>query len=264
MFQKFQNGMNKIFFDIGFVVPTLGLRTEYLWQCLNSLRNAGAKEIVLVGPKKNLEKIEKLTGLYSKIVDDPGLGLPEAINLGVTYFSQNVKYFGWLGDDDLLTKNSLQKSIEIFENNPKVVATYGACSYINENGIEIFVNKSGTWASRFMNFLPNLIPQPGSIYLKSAFEEIGGLRSNYPLSFDFELFFKLRKLGKLQYINNTQGCFRWHAESLSVGQRQLAVLQSSQIRKSNLPPELARISFIWEFFIIQSTLWLGRILAKKS
>lgn len=262
--QEFQNGMSKVFINVGFIVPTLGVRTEYLLQCLNSLNVAGVQEIVLVGPKNILEKNAIFYGLYSKIVDDPGLGLPEAINLGVTFFSEKIEYFGWLGDDDLINENSIEKSIEIFENNPQVVATYGACSYINENGIQLFVNKSGTWASKFMNFLPNLIPQPGSVYRKSAFENIGGLKSDYPLSFDFELFFELKKNGELRYINNIQGFFRWHPESLSVELRRLAVMQTSKIRKNNLPVGLARLSFIWEFFIIRATLLIGRIVALRS
>jgi GT2 family glycosyltransferase len=256
--------MNNFFLNVGFVVPTHGVRTEYLWQCLNSLKVAGLQEIIIVGPKERLEENEKFHGLYSKIVEDPGLGLPEAINHGVTFFSHKIKYFGWLGDDDLITENSIQKSIEIFENNPSVIATYGACSYIDENGITLFINKSGNWASKYMSFLPNLIPQPGSIYLKSAFEEIGGLKSKYPLSFDFELFFNLKKIGELQYVNNIQGCFRWHPESLSVELRRLAVIQTSQIRKDNLPSKLASISFAWEFLIIKSTLLIGRILTLRS
>lgn len=249
---------------MGIVVPTLGEREEFLIKCLESINDAGCMNVILVGPKDKLHKFKSITGLYTKILEDPQTGLPDAINIGVKEFSENIKYVGWLGDDDLLTKNSLNKSLEVFVSKTNVVATYGACSYIDAKGRELFLNKSGFWASKFMGFLPNLIPQPGSIFLRSAYEKVGGVKSTYPLSFDFELFFNLRKLGPLHYIPNTQGCFRWHANSMSVEQRRMAVLQTSEIRKLFLPKSLQKISFLWEPIIIFATKCLGRLPLLKS
>lgn len=250
--------------QVGLVVPTLGDRRKFLHQCLLSINNAGCINVILVGPKDKLKEIKEIIGLYKKIVDDPGGGLPNAINLGIAAFSEDIKYVGWLGDDDLLTKNSLEESIRVFFSDSNVVATYGSCSYIDDSGKVLFVNKSGFWASKFMILLPNLIPQPGSIFLKSAFEKIGGVKSTYPLSFDFELFFNLRKFGKLHYVDNIQGYFRWHSKSMSVNQRNLAVQQTSEIRKNFLPKTIKKFSFLWEPIIIQATRFIGWILKMKS
>lgn len=249
---------------IGIVVPTLGNRKDFLFQSLESINNAGCKNIILVGPVEKLSEIKSIEGLYAKIIDDPGAGLPAAINVGIAAFSGKIKYVGWLGDDDLLTRNSLIKSINEFLSSPSVVATYGACCYIDDSGKSLFLNKSGKWASKFMIVLPNLIPQPGSIFLRSAYEKVGGVKATYPLSFDFELFFHLRKEGELRYIPNIQGCFRWHSNSMSVDQRRIAVLQTSEIRKKFLPRSLRKLSFIWEPVIIQATKFIGWILQIKS
>jgi hypothetical protein len=115
-----------------------------------------------------------------------------------------------------------------------------------------------------MNFLPNLIPQPGSLIERIAFDKIGGVKPEYHLSFDFEMFFNLRKLGRLHYIPAVQGSFRWHPYSLSVEQRRLAVRQTSQIRQNNLPVFFKSASFLWEPLIVNLTLLIGLILSKKS
>ncbi len=243
--------------EVGFIVPTLGTRIDYLLKCLDSILNAGCLNIFVVGPLSKLKEIPELENLQINLIQDPGRGLTEAINHGVLNLPNAVKYFGWLGDDDLLAQNSILNSLKIFESVENAVATYGSCRYISPDGSEIFLNKSGRWASRYMKFLPNLIPQPGSLIKRSTFELIGGVSPAYPLSFDFEMFFNLKKHGKLVFINEVQGFFRWHPGSLSVSDRRLAVKQTSQIRKNNLTVFFKKLSFIWEPILMQATILIG-------
>jgi hypothetical protein len=169
-----------------------------------------------------------------------------------------------LGDDDLLTKDSLTNSLLAFDADANVVATYGMCDYISSDGSRIFQNKSGDWASILMNFLPNLIPQPGSLLSRLAFEKIDGVKPRYPLAFDFEMFFELKKFGKLQYIPKVLGAFRWHPDSMSVDQRRQAVKQSSQIRRVYLPKQLKVIARLWEPILILGTLNLSKLMNKEK
>lgn len=260
------NGIKKISIaklnEVGIVVPTLGTRISFLVESLESVKKAGCTNVILVGPKDKLLKFDLIDGLYNQIIDDPMKGLPEAINIGFKSFPGYIKYIGWLADDDHISEESLITSIEILEDRPEVVATFGSCKYISETGEKIFTNFSGNWASKFMNFLPNLIPQPGSLFRRSAVEKVGGVKATYPLSFDFELFFELRKYGKIHFIPNVQGEFRWHENSLSVNQRRAAIKQTSQIRKANLPKHLKIFSWIWEPLIIFATLTSGTIIRK--
>lgn len=231
---------------------------------MESVNSAGYQNIYLVGPKTKLEKnLTNFSNLYTRIIQDPGLGLPEAINEGVRLMPDFIKYVGWLGDDDLLTPNSLRNVLHIFNSNRNVVATFGACSYIDENGHELFVNKSGSWAIKYMNFLPNLIPQPGSVFRRDTFEKIGGVKSTYPLAFDFELFFNLRKCGEIKYISEIQSSFRWHPDSMSVDQRMHAVRQTSAMRKNFLPKPLTLLSILWEPLLVKCTILIGKHLDKK-
>lgn len=249
--------------DVGFIVPTLGKRVEYLQDCLKSIRNSGCKCIYLVGPK-SLSDEYSLIGLYDQIIDDKNLGLTKAINLGVESLPNKVKFFSWLGDDDLVSKDCLDRALAVFQADKNVVAVFGGCEYIDENGKHLFYNMSGQWAALFMGFLPNLIPQPGSLIKRSAFNLAGKIRDDFPLAFDFDLFFELRKIGRIKYVSNIQGSFRWHSTSLSVKDRELAVTQSSRIRKRNLPNWIAKISFLWEPIICKFTLHAANIPKLKN
>jgi len=174
-----------------------------------------------------------------------------------------VGLVGWLGDDDLLPKDSLIRSLAVFNLESDVVATYGSCIYVDENGKEVFINRSGKWAVSLMNFLPNLIPQPGSLFKRDCFESIGGVNNKFPLAFDFELFFKLKKYGTIKYIPAVQGIFRWHENSMTVEYRSIAVKQTSQIRKNYLPEFFKFFSVLWEPIIIYITLISGKFLSGR-
>jgi len=249
--------------NVGLVVPTLGTRPASLVDCLTSIKSTGCENVCLIGPKNSISNFSGLNDFFSIFIEDPGAGLPEAINQGIHALPKNVEFVGWLSDDDLLAKDSISVSLEVFLNSNEVVATYGSCEYIDTENNRIFSNKSGQWASKYMKFLPNLIPQPGSLYRRSAFQRVGGVHSTYPLAFDFELFFNLKEVGELRYVPKLQSYFRWHPDSLTVEQRQQAVRQSSEIRKKYIPHCVKYLSVFWEPLLILVTLGMGKILNIK-
>jgi GT2 family glycosyltransferase len=115
-----------------------------------------------------------------------------------------------------------------------------------------------------LRFGPDLIPQPGALFRRSAFEAVGGLNSEFGWAFDFDLFIRLSKLGKLQFMNQTMAQFRWHPESLSVEHRKHSVAEASKVRISHLPSWIRPISFIWEYPVRQATLIAGKRVTAKA
>jgi GT2 family glycosyltransferase len=239
------------------VVPTLGTRPEYLVQCLKSIRAAGHAHILLVAPADYQPNELVEAGLIDGKIDDPRLGLSEAINAGVRSLPTEVEFVNWLGDDDLLTQDSLLLSEKFLAENPEAVMVFGACDYIDSEGNVIWTNKSGPWTVPLLRFGPDLIPQPGALLRRDAFEKVGGLKSRFKWAFDFDLFIALSKIGKIHYLNRTLSCFRWHPESLSVEHRKMSVIEASAVRVAHLPSWLRPISIIWEYPVQQATLWAG-------
>ena len=232
--------------DVAVVVPTLGQRPDYLIECLKSIRAAGKSVICIVAPPSaDLSEVESL-GLIDQRVDDPKTGLPAAINFGFRSLPANIKYISWLGDDDLLEPDSLEVTSTVLKQELKTSAVFGGCHYIDPQGKRILTNMSGSWAVPLISFGPDLIPQPGSLMRRSVFESFGGLRTDLGWAFDVDLFINLKKNGRVKYLKQPLASFRWHPESLSVGQRDGSVREASQVRVQYLPEPIKSLSIIWE------------------
>ena len=238
--------MNIDAIETGIVVPTLGTRPEYLEQCLLSIRDAGGAFINIVTPSFDALAAQLNPSLYDVITSDPGGGLSNAINVGIRTLPEHLQFVNWLGDDDLLIPNAIALATSTLRQNPRTVLVYGGCRYINGNGDLLWINKSGSYAKFLMRCGPQLIPQPGALFRRSTFEQIGGLQAQYKWAFDLDMLIRLSRFGNLQYIHQTLASFRWHEGSLSVGGREGSVREASDIRVAALPRSLRSISPLWE------------------
>jgi hypothetical protein len=247
---------------VGIVVPTIGQRPEYLPLALKSIREAGNAYILLVG-NKGFDASSFLTeGLIDQYLDEQDPGLAAKINFGFRALPADIRYINWLGDDDLLTKDSLKIALERITREDSPVLVYGGCEYIDPEGNPLFTNKSGSWAVPLLRFGPQLIPQPGALYRRDAFEELGGLSQRFGWAFDFELFLSLSKKGKVAFVPEVLARFRWHPGSLSVSRRAESVKEASQVRVSHLPKLLRPVSFVWEYPVRIATYMAGMRVSK--
>jgi hypothetical protein len=250
--------------SIGIVVPTLGTRIDYLRQSLASIRSSGRATIHIVAPKS--AQFESLLdpNSYDALITDPGTGLSAAIDAGLRSFPKSVQYINWLGDDDLLTEGSLGHAMVMLANNPDIALVYGGCEYIDDTGKPLWLNKSGSYAKYLMRCGPQLIPQPGSLMNRKAYEQIGGLDHQYKWAFDLDLLIRLSRVGRLQFTPRTLAKFRWHDGSLSVGGRNGSVAEASMIRIAALPSWIHLIAPVWEIFIRRVIMWAGNRMSKRS
>ena len=232
--------------DIGIVVPTLGTREEFLKATLQSIRRAGEVHICVVAPKT--VDLADLTaqGLIDSRIDDPNKGLAAAINEGIRSLPESIVYTSWIGDDDLYHENAIEKVATLMSEGAYDFV-WGQCRYINAEQDEIWLNKSGMWARYLIRFGPNLVPQPGSMFSRRAFNEIGGLDTKYGWAFDQDFFTKLFRNYQTKFFPEILASFRWHAGSLSAGSREGSVRESSLIRIKNLPSVIRPFAQLWEF-----------------
>ena len=249
---------------IGVVVPTLGTRPEYLRQCLLSIRAAGDARIHIVAPGSlDLASAIELE-LFDSVIDDPGLGLADAIDAGLRSFPDSVVYINWLGDDDELVAGSLHRTSSVLDDDSRIALVYGGCEYIDGVGKRLWVNKSGKHAKYLMRFGPQLIPQPGALFRRDAYEQIGGLDRRYKWAFDLDLLLRLSRIGKLHFLPATLGRFRWHEGSLSVGGRLGSVREASEIRTAALPTAVRVLAPLWERPIRWAIMRAGEWLTLRS
>ena len=247
---------------VGIVVPTLGSRAEFLCESVASIRAAGDAVITIVRPP-DAHIDPSVLELVDQVVDDPGTGLAAAINVGIRSLPASTRYVSWLGDDDRLVPGTLAVVAAELERTG-AAAVFGQCRYIDETGNELWLNRSGRWASPLMLCGPQLVPQPGSLVRRSDFVAMGGLDEARKWAFDLEMFLQLRRRpGGLRYISQPVAEFRWHDGSLSVGGRLGSVTEASEIRRRHLPSPLRQASALWEPLLRKVILWAGERMNRR-
>jgi hypothetical protein len=248
---------------VGVVVPTIGQRPQYIESTLRSIRQAGETFVVLVGRADFNGKTYADSGLVDLYLDEEGPSLPGKINQGFRALPKEIEYITWVGDDDLLTTKSLVKAVEVLSGPERPVLVFGHCQYIDSDGNDVLVKRTGSWAVPLLRFGPQLIPQPSAVFRKDAFEKIGGLSYKYEFAFDFDLFLKLTKLGKSVFIDAITSSHRWHSTSLTYSRRWDSVKEASAVRVANLSSAARLISPIWELPVRLVTYIAGSVLSRR-
>ncbi len=248
---------------IGLVIPTLGLRRDYLVESIQSARNFGDVYLVVVTPPSKVCDLSSLSGV-DQVIPEMTVGLPSAINWAFSNLPKSIEYIGWIGDDDLLASGAGTKSVEYLNQNLNTVMTFGICRYISENGYTIGLNAFGQLAVPLLRIGPDLIPQPGSIFRRATFDKVGQIDTRFHLAFDFDLFIRLSRAGKIKFVNFEVASFRWHSDSKSVAARRKSVLEASKVRRVHLPALVRPLSIFWELPVIASTFLAGKWVSVKS
>jgi GT2 family glycosyltransferase len=253
---------------IGIVIPTAFNRPVYLplaYESIASQQGEFELEILVGTPENKIEAVKKALPTGAKVIaESKEPGLARKLDLLLRDLSPDCDIIGWLGDDDLLTKGSIAKSVEVFEKDSAVVMTYGGCDYVDASGDVIFTNQSGEWASKILRFGPQLIPQPGSLMRRAAFEKTSGLSNEFALAFDFDLFLQLMKLGKFAYVNKTLAQFRWHPDSLSVRRRMRSAMEASRVRRRHYTGPAKLLWWLWEPFVVLATWAAGKLVSVRT
>lgn len=253
---------------IGIVIPTAFNRPEYLPLSYHSIASQQGEfelEILVGTPQVKIEAVRAALPAGARVAAESNeQGLAKKLDLLLRELSQDCDVIGWLGDDDVLTDGSLAQSVAAFEKDPEVVMTYGRCDYIDANGDVIFTNLSGDWASKILRFGPQLIPQPGSLMRRTAFEGTKGLSNEFALAFDFDLFLQLKNEGRFAYLNKTLAQFRWHPTSLSVKRRMRSATEASRVRRRHYKGLARLFWFLWEPFVILATWAAGKLVSLRT
>ena len=253
---------------IGIVIPTAFTRPEYLPLAYDSIASQQGKfelEILVGTLESKIKAAKRALPPGARVVpESTEPGLAKKLDLLLRELSVECDIIGWLGDDDLLTEGSIAQSVAAFEKDPEVVMTYGGCDYIDANGDVIFTNQSGEWASAILRFGPQLIPQPGSLMRRTAFEKTSGLSNEFALAFDFDLFLQLKNQGNFAYLNKTLAQFRWHPTSLSVKRRMRSATEASRVRRRHYNGLAKLFWWLWEPFVILATWAAGKLVSLRT
>lgn len=206
--------------QIRFVVPTLGRNLHWLRKTLESVRSQeSAVDLVVVAPTA-APVAELVHEMGARLLEERGRCLSEALNQGFEIDKsdqrfQSIKYFAWIGDDDLLAPDSLRRTASALETRPDASLVLGRIRYITAEGATKWVIRSGAWAAWYARIGQNFMGQPGSLMRRSHYEAVGGLDPKLKNSMDQDLFLKLARKGSVLYVPVEVAAFRVHEASIS-------------------------------------------------
>lgn len=229
------------------IIPTNGLRPNYLLETLNSVRIACPDLIIIIKPSGKIDWISELLHDGELVIDETSTGLSGALKEAIDSLPESISYFGWIGDDDLLSPDSIAICKAQLIQNPNASMAFGACQYIDNHGNDLRINRSGKFAARILSFGPCLVPQPGSLIRKDKYQQTEGIDTSLKWAFDLDLFLRLKRVGTLLYIRSTLSKYRWHADALTVKGRIGSIRESAEVRKKYLPKHLKMFSTLWEW-----------------
>ena len=251
--------------EILVVLPTLGDRPEYLAETLASIdaqRRDVALRLVLVLPKTADAARELGESHGATLVEDPGLGISHAINLGIGAAAGEI-FYAWIGDDDLFRPGGLATLREIAR--PRdVVLAFGGCDYISPSGDLLWVSRSGQLAPLLLRWGPNLIPHPGSLIRLHAMQEVGLFDETLKYAMDLDLLLKIRRLGRFRSTRHSVSAFRWHLGSLTVANRSSSSAESEAVKRRHLPRALRPAAPLWEGPVRLASARAARKMARRA
>ena len=216
------------------VVPTLGERIELLDASVRSIRESGpGAAVIVVAPADRCAAIEPIIDRAGgRVVEQTGKGQSAAINQGWAEHAASARHLTWLGDDDLLEPGSLQRSRAALDDSPKASMVVGTVRYIALDGRPLFLFRPPPlYGPRLMRFGHNLMSQPGSLLRRSAVEASGPLDETLRFAMDLDLFLRLARCGPIVRIPEVLASFRWHAGSLTAGQRDASEREAENVRR---------------------------------
>jgi hypothetical protein len=211
---------------IAVIIPTLGHNRERILKAINSVNATGVHPtIVIVCPEiSRVRSMDiEITGDLI-LLEDLGNSVFSALNIGIDKIKSLCEYYCFLGDDDSLDVDGFRRLYEV-ATQKKFDVIYGGIKYLSDNEKVLFTNHSGPFLSRFLLWVPNLIPHPGTLINVETWKELNGYNESYKLASDLDFWLRSRRIAKFKFVNSVAANFRFSQSTLTGGQRRISIAE---------------------------------------
>jgi hypothetical protein len=164
-------------------------------------------------------------------------GPSSAINDGVKHAFQ-ASIIGWLNSDDVYASGAIDRTLKLFESNPKLKIVYGLGRHIDASGKDLGAYPTLPPSASIKKFADgSFICQPTVFFRREVFDEVGLLDESLKTAFDLDLWlriFKRYRKNQIGFINRVQAYSRLHDQCLTRRLRQTVALESMQVIAKHL------------------------------
>jgi len=197
------------------VIPSLN-QGKYLEQNLDRLLSSAEPDISVVimdagSTDGSLEIIKKYQDRLKYWRSHPDAGQSAAINEGVRA-ADTERYVCWVTADDVVLPQRLIDLARFLDGHDECVAAHGHGGIIDETGAVIGRYYSRPFSPRiFASF--NTICQPASLIRLSAWKRVGGVDEALHFGMDYDLWWRLARIGSIGFVDTVVAQFREHRET---------------------------------------------------
>lgn len=123
----------------------------------------------------------------------------------------------FLDSDNAWFPDKLEKSLQVFEENPSVDIVYGDYMVIDAEGRELGVNRMKRYSGRITPMLihDNFVSMNTTMTRRRCFEEMGGFESNDRLAEDYGLWLRFSTQYTFHYLPAVLGFYRVMEDQIS-------------------------------------------------
>jgi glycosyltransferase involved in cell wall biosynthesis len=204
-------------------------RPHLLPRAVESAQSAGTDvEVVVVDDASSDETANVCRDLKDIVYvrSDKNLGTAGARNLGIA--ASGSPYVGFLDDDDYRLPGSIDRQIEVLENDPSAVLVYGGYKICDQKGNIIDTICGSDWCREgdlFWHLLRTChLGCLTAVFRKEAVVEVGLLDESYPGVDDWDLWVRLAEHHRFRAVDEPVAVWRSPDESSGQGSSNLTKL----------------------------------------
>ncbi len=199
------------------ITPCLNAE-KYIGECLDSVKNQGyanLEHVIVDGQSsdRTLETIDSHKHGYDvKLISEKDTGPHEAVRKALKASTGDV--VAWLGSDDLLLPNAVNRVVDAFSKRTDAAIVYGN-GLIQPYGSKwaaVYFTPSEESIIRHLRF--NCFFDVGSFFRREVIDDLGGYGS-WKYAGDYEFYLRASRKFKFAKVNALLGCWRYRPDSLT-------------------------------------------------
>ncbi len=230
---------------ISVVTPSLN-QGRFLRQCVESVLDQdypGLEYLVMDGGSVD-SSVSILRTFEGRLRwrSQPDAGQASAINQGIR--ETRGEYVLWLNSDDYLLPGALDALARCARANPDAEMIYARADMVDQDGGRI--RAYPTFAFRRSDLRRKCyICQPGVLIKRSAFERVGLLSEALELCFDYELWLRIGREGRLVHCDALVAASRHYGQTKTASRRLRGLIEAGYLMRAHFGVASARWSVKW-------------------
>lgn len=226
-----------------------------------------AVEYTVIDGDSTDETVSILKSYGSRIswVSEPDRGQSEAINKGWKRATGEI--VAWLNSDDIYLPGAISTAVTYLQNHPDVALIYGDGFHISQDGTSLGRFPSEPFSADRLKETC-FIAQPATFVRRSVIEQVGFIRDSLRYCMDYDLWIRISKRYRLQYVPVPLASIRLHNDCKTVKDRVATYAETVRMLRSNYGYAAPRWSCGYAYRLLdarldRSRVW-GRVLFTAS